>query len=71
MASGSAANHTVRKKDLKLRSIERMLQMQFSMARKFPLCLLRRYSVKPSKVRNFTFDAPVDGTLLQHLIYCL
>jgi hypothetical protein len=21
-------------------------------------------------VRNFTFDAPVDGTLLQHLIYC-
>jgi hypothetical protein len=29
--------YTVRKKDLILRPIERMLQMQFSMARKFPL----------------------------------
>jgi hypothetical protein len=32
---------------LKLRSTERMLKMQFSMARKFTLQLLRRYDVKP------------------------
>jgi hypothetical protein len=52
-------NHTVRKKDLIFRPIERMLQMQFSMARrKFPLWSLRRYSVKPSKMRNFTFVSP-------------
>jgi hypothetical protein len=50
--------HTVRKKDLILRSLERRLQMQFSMARKFPLWPLRRYNVKHSKMRNFTFGAP-------------
>ena len=49
--------YTVRKKDLILRSIERRPQMQFSMAHKFPLWRLRRYSVKHSKMRNFTFDA--------------
>ncbi len=32
-----------------LRSIERMLKMQFSMARKFTLQPLRRYGVKPPK----------------------
>jgi hypothetical protein len=47
---------TVRKKDLILRSIECRPQMQFSMARKFPLWRLRIYSVKRSKMRNFTFD---------------
>jgi hypothetical protein len=42
-----------------LRPIARMLQMQFSMARrKFPLWPLRRCSVKLSKMRNFTFVAP-------------
>ncbi len=49
---------TVRKKDLILRSIECRPQMQFSMVHKFPLWRLRRYSVKYSKVRNFTFNAP-------------
>ena len=49
---------TVRKKDIILRSIERRPQMQFSMVRKFPLWRLRRYSVKFSKVRNFTFNTP-------------
>ncbi len=49
--------HTVRKKDLILRSIERRPQMQFCMACKFPLWWFRRYSVKHSKMRNFTFDA--------------
>ncbi len=49
---------TVRKKDLILRSIERRPQMQFSMLRKFPLWQLRRYSVKYSKVHNFTFNVP-------------
>ncbi len=49
---------TVRKKDLILRSIERRPQMQFSMVCKFPLWRLRRYSVKYSKVCNFTFNAP-------------
>jgi hypothetical protein len=34
---------TVRKNDIILRSIERMLQTQLSMARKFPLWRLRRY----------------------------
>jgi hypothetical protein len=53
-----AQPHTVRKNDIILRSIERMLQTQLSMARKFPLWRLRRYSVKYSKVRNFTFNAP-------------
>ncbi len=53
-----ASVYTVRKKDLILRSIERRPQMQFSMVRKFPLWRLRRYSIKYSKVRNFTFNAP-------------
>ncbi len=39
--------NTVRKMDLILRSTERMLKMQFSMARKFTLQPLRRYDVKP------------------------
>jgi len=38
---------TVRKMGLILRSIKRMLKMQFSMARKFTLQPLRRYDVKP------------------------
>jgi hypothetical protein len=38
---------TVRKMGLILRSIERMLKMQFSMARNFTLQPLRRYDVKP------------------------
>jgi hypothetical protein len=38
--------------------LERRPQMQFSMVRKFPLWRLRRYSVKYSKVGNFTFNAP-------------
>jgi hypothetical protein len=42
-----AQEHTVRKMGLILRSIERMLKMQFSIARKFTLQLLRRYDVKP------------------------
>jgi hypothetical protein len=50
--------YTVRKNDIILRSIEQMLQTQLSMARKCPLWRLRRYSVKYSKVRNFTFNAP-------------
>jgi hypothetical protein len=51
---GGGGGYTVRKKDLILRSIERRPQMQFSMVCKFPLWRLRRYSVKYSKVRNFT-----------------
>ncbi len=39
--------YTVRKMDLILRSLERMLKMQFSMARNFTLHPLRRYDVKP------------------------
>jgi hypothetical protein len=42
--------------DLILRSIERMLQTQLSMARRFKLQVLRRYNVKFSKMRNFTLD---------------
>jgi hypothetical protein len=42
--------------DLILRSIERMLQTQLSMARRFKLQVLRRYNVKFSKLRNFTLD---------------
>jgi hypothetical protein len=49
---------TVRKMDLILRSIERRPQMQFSMARRFMLQLLRRYSVKFCKMRNFTLGPP-------------
>ncbi len=37
--------------------------MQFSMARKFKLQLLRRYSVKISKMRNFTLGMPGLGKL--------
>ncbi len=47
---------TVRKMDLILRPIERRPQMQFSMARRFKLQLLRRYSVKFSKMHNFTLE---------------
>ncbi len=49
---------TVRKMDLILRSIERMLQTQLSMARRFKLQVLRRYNVKFSKMRNFTLETP-------------
>ncbi len=48
--------HTVRKMDLILRSIERMLQTQLSMARRFKLHVLRRYNVKFYKMRNFTLE---------------
>ncbi len=58
LISVSAHMYTVRKNDIILRSIERMLQTQLSMARKFPLWRLRRYSIKFSKLRNFTFNAP-------------
>ncbi len=51
-------NHTVRKMDLILRPIERRPQMQFSIACRFKLKLLRRYSVKFSKMRNFTLGKP-------------
>ncbi len=37
--------------------------MQFSMARRFMLQLLRRYSVKFCKMRNFTLGAPQPGKL--------
>ncbi len=37
-----------------LRSIERMLKMQFSMGRKFTLQPLRRYDVKPPKKNTQT-----------------
>ncbi len=47
---------TVRKMDLILSPIERRPQMQFSMARRFKLQLLRRYSIKFSKMCNFTFE---------------
>ncbi len=55
--------HTVRKMDLILRSIQRRPKMQFSMARMFKLQLLRRYSVKFSKMRNFTLGSPWLGKL--------
>ncbi len=44
---GGGGGNTVRKMGLKLRSIDRMLKMQFSMARKFTLQPLRRYDAKP------------------------
>ncbi len=40
------------KMDLILRSIERRLRMQFSMARKFLLRPLRRYDIKPNERKN-------------------
>ncbi len=52
----SCKDHTVRKMDLILCSIERMLQTQLSMARRFKLQVLRRYNVKFSKKRNFTLE---------------
>jgi hypothetical protein len=45
--------HTVRKMDPILRSIQRMLQTQRSMARKFMLRQLRRYSVMHSEMCKF------------------
>jgi hypothetical protein len=54
----SIGGYTVRKMDLILRSIERMLQTQLSMARRFKLQVLRRYYVKFSKMRNFTLETP-------------
>ncbi len=50
--------HTVRNMDLILRSIERILQTQLSMARNFKLQVLRRYNVKFSKMCNYTLDTP-------------
>jgi hypothetical protein len=49
-------HYTIRKMDLIIRSIERMLQTQLSMACRFKLQMLRRYNVKFSKMRNFTLD---------------
>jgi hypothetical protein len=54
----SLIDYNVRKMDLILRSIGRRLQMQLSMARRLRLQLLRRYSVKFSKMRNFTLGTP-------------
>jgi hypothetical protein len=48
--------HTVRKMDPFLCSIERMLQMQLSMDRRFKLQVL--HNVKFSKMRNFTLETP-------------
>ncbi len=48
--------YTVRKMDLILRSIERMLQTQLSMACRFKLQVLRRYNIKFSKMRNFMLE---------------
>jgi hypothetical protein len=51
--------YTVHKMGFKLRSIERMLKKQFSMARNFSLKPLHRSDVKPPEKtakRNFTFD---------------
>jgi hypothetical protein len=56
--------YTVRKMGLILRSIERMLKMQFSMARKFTLQPLRRYDVKPPKKpqkRSLPFDMLLEN----------
>ncbi len=61
--------YTVRKMGLILRSIQRMLKMKFSMARKFTLQPLRRYDVKPpgkQHKRNFTFDAPCLQKVKEH-----
>ncbi len=57
-ARSSADPATAAGMDLILRSIERRPQMQFSMARRFMLQLLRRYSLKFCKMRNFTLGAP-------------
>jgi hypothetical protein len=46
-AGGGVVRYTVRKMGLILHSIEGMLKMQFSMARKFTLQPLRRYDIKP------------------------
>jgi hypothetical protein len=40
--------------------------MQFSVARKFMLLPLRRYSVKHSKMRNFKFIAPWPEKTYEH-----
>ncbi len=56
-------HHTFRKMDLILHPIEQRPQMQFSMARTFKLQLLRRYSLKFSKMRNFTLGTPWPGKL--------
>jgi hypothetical protein len=57
---GNEDRITVCKIDLILRSIERRLQMQFSMARMFPPLPLCRYNVnnKHPKMSNFTLDSP-------------
>ncbi len=44
--------------DLILLPIERRPQMKFSIARRFKLMLFRRYSVKFSKMPNFTLGTP-------------
>ncbi len=63
--------YTVRKMGLILRSIERMLKMQFSMARRFTLQPLRRYDVKPPKKTaqaycNLPFDMQCYEKTIQH-----
>ncbi len=60
---GEPPSYTVRKMDLILRPIERRPQMQFSIARRFKLMLLRRYSVKFYKMRNFMLGTPWLGKL--------
>ncbi len=47
--------HALSVKRPSLRSIERRPQVQFSIARKFPLWPLRRYDVNHSNLRKFTF----------------
>ncbi len=63
LLSGKQQLCTVRKMNLILRPIERRPQMQFSIARRFRLKLLRRYSVKFSKMRNITLGSPGLGKL--------
>jgi hypothetical protein len=51
-SNAPAVSYTVRKMGLILRSIERMLKIQFSIACKFTLQPLRRYDVKPPEKQN-------------------
>jgi hypothetical protein len=44
--------------NLILRSLEWMLQKQFSVARRFKLQVLRRYNLKFYEMRNFALDTP-------------
>jgi hypothetical protein len=64
LAPYPSLSHTVRKMGLILCSIERILKMQFSMARKFTFQLLRRYEVKPPK-KPHTSNLPLDIPCLE------